>query len=228
MSNDNKLFLYWGCRELTLIERAENVCKYLRIVGDTLDVSSFTINSSIISSTASREDIAVVLEQLKLPVKKHYRRQEIEDNFTEDVGSVLSLKTNSFTLKFNVGGCQATVPNSLIVDGLNSISADLVHILFEKSILFLNPDWGVITNYAFYKDIAKQSIDEYWFGWMSFFSNRLNLTFSKIPDEIRVEKVNNGTLLITTEQLFSSEDLSSVQKALSLVNLFRKSNIIRK
>jgi hypothetical protein len=81
-----------------------------------------------------------------------------------------------------------------------------------------------ISESFFYRDLMDLESDEYWFGWMTYFSKYIKLP--KLPPGIKVEELpNGGKLLITIEEVFTCENPEHVRKAKSLVELFRKNNI---
>jgi hypothetical protein len=98
----------------------------------------------------------------------------------------------------------------------------------RKFILFLissfQPYSIQISESFFYDDLMDLDSNEFWFGWMSYFSKDIKIP--QIPIEIKVEELpNGGKLLTTTEETFTSDNPEHLSKAKLLVELFRKNNI---
>ena len=227
---ENKISVYWGCRQLNLIDRASDMFNYLKILTakvfpeaewEMLDSGKIDLNDA--------KTIKIILENLKKEIKSHYKLKSVEDTFTEEINSIGIFSNQSITIRISIGGC-ANIPNSINIE--RRFKSNIIHhyevmkSLFEQTIFYFAPDWGVITDRVFYKDIANQSINEYWFGWMNYFSKKLSIPI--IPSEFKYEVINElGKLYITTEEIFDVSNPVHVEKAKMLVDLFRKERIER-
>jgi len=176
----------------------------------------------------TRIEIAECLLRLKLDdIKKYHKNVKPDLNFKESVGNSFFLKIFKKNEKrlsyiFYLGGDKETV----FIEGFKNInlSANNLRALFEKHCIFLEPLYGF-----FYSSFIKkqQQLPEYFFGWMNYFSNEINLP--PIPPEYEIEQIANlGKLLITTREDFDAvNNPVHYQKAMKLVELFRHYNCMR-
>ncbi|WP_316815864.1 Imm52 family immunity protein [Pedobacter nyackensis] len=225
----NKIYLYWACNELSLIDRAIDISGYLKSIASFLPVAKLKIadgkKGKEVKMESSSETVSIILEQIKREIRKHYKEKDIPDDFTEKVSSRVSFRSEGLSFRIAIGGCQENASNNIIIEGRNLHLLDVPE-LFKTSINYFKPDWGVITQIDYIEEELGQTIDEYWFGWMTYFSKTIRLP--EIPQNIITEELSTGgKLLITSHEPFNPQIIEHSNKAKALVTAFRKAGMFR-
>ena len=228
-SKINELYLYWFCNQLNLYERAVNINRYLEAIQDLLPVKQFIIadgeNNNTISTSFSSHNVEQILSLIKKDVSRHYKKKDVPNEFSEDISSRVTLIAEGLVVKFAIGGCVKGAPNSLRFEG-NLLQFINIIQLFKESINYFKPNWGVVTQYDFVEEVLKQTNDDYWFGWMTYFSDEIKLP--RIPSEIKIEKLpHGGKILLTTEDVFDTYNNEHANRAKALAQAFKIANIKR-
>jgi Immunity protein 52 len=226
---NNDILMYWGCRPLNLMDRALLVYQYLNSLQSILLDKEWDLPTKKIITLETKDGLKAILDDIKNEVEKHHNITKVEDSFVEDVSSIVSVSNKFLTIRASIGGC-TSYPNSIVIERRYKSQViydqNIMKDIFIKSIEYFNPDWGAITDSKFTFEIADQSIKEYWFGWMSYFSNGIALPL--MPRDFKNENVGSlGKLYITTDEIFDAANPLHVEKAKILVELFRKEKIVR-
>jgi hypothetical protein len=226
----NDLYFYWYFREQSLIDRASDVFNFLKSAQEILNNGEWlTTHDQIIRSNETENSIQILLNHFKKEIRKHLKVKEVDDSFSEEIGSRITLKScaekKTIKLKFNIGASNKNISNCLIIEGFNAQDSDM-RSLFILAINHFNVDWASVTNFNFIQDVAKQSDDEFWVGWLLYLSKKIKFDFGKLNCDF--EELNNGVLVQITDQQFDSSNSAHVAKALTVMRLLRDNNISKK
>lgn len=71
-------------------------------------------------------------------------------------------------------------------------------------------------------NIITRKLDDYNFGWMTFFSKDLNIPVINI-DGTSEKDISVGKILITTKEVFNKENINHIEKAKEVFN-YSKNN----
>ncbi len=225
----NRAFFYWYCREQSLVDRAMDISRFLTKLEFVIAVDEWqTTSDQIIRVKDIESTISTLLSHFKKEIKRHYKVKEVDDSFSEDIGSVLTLKSISAQIKmqlnFMIGGCHKNIPNSLIIQGLKP-EVLLVKSCFTIGIEHFNVDWATVTDSNFVSENIHKDEDEIWVGWMVFISNKI--TFNLVGLNCTIKRLTNGNLLTITETEFDPTNPLHVEKAINVADYFRANNISR-
>lgn len=231
---NKKIFVYWNCRRETLEVRAKNIYSYISNLKGILDIIDIQLpKQTYLDYIDANKCTNQLLDYLKKSVKSHYRLEYIPDDFEEDIGSAITLKLKlkdlkELTIKALIGSCSTNVPNSIIIESANGLLNNILisKSLFYTTILLFDPLWGTFTSPSLYKELLHQNIDEYWVGWMMYFSNVVKLpslsSFYSIDRSLK-----NGIVVFITDEEFDASEKNHIARAKFLFELFRENEIKR-
>jgi hypothetical protein len=233
------IFFEWNNNPKNFIDTSNWLFDYLIFLHNELgfvcdqllifpEVADFVIKSSEeLGSIIIRERFSNLLLKLKLnDIKKYHGINDPDLNFSEDVGNVITVRTlnkgsKKLIFYFYIGGVRET----LMIEGFKNLNNNFPFISFFKMhCTYLKPLYGYLAASTIQK---QQQLPEYFFGWMSYFSN--DILLPPIPSDYEIEEVaNQGKILITTKDDFDAvKNPEHYQKAMRLVELFREYNIVR-
>jgi len=234
--------LFWYNRKQTILETARVCIEVLKIFHNiepsstrkwhilgfkkTLELDLCENNEELANTIALR----YVAENLK-EIHKYNKGSEITIGFSEPVGFIYTIASaketgDRFYIQVQLGLYNTIVPNGFIVEfpKQKKITFPFAYALFKDLIQKLNPDHAFFSS----RKISKlQKSNEFFVGWLSYFSNETKLP--PIPSEYEVEQLDGiGKLLITTRDDFDSlNNPEHYAKAMRLVELFREHGIVR-
>lgn len=224
----NEFFFYWYFREQSLIDRAADVFNFLKSVENTISINEWTTTyDQKIQIDDAENSIQILLNHFKKEIKKHYKVKEISDSFSENVGSVITLKSvgsAKIKLKFIIGASHRNIPNSLIVEGLSMQDSNMMS-FFKLAISHFNVDWATVTNFKFADKVLRRSTNEFLVGWLLYLSKKIKFDYSKLNCE--VQELNNGVLVQVTDTQFDTTNPTQVEKVLSVVQVLRNNKITK-
>jgi hypothetical protein len=215
----NEVLIYWDGKATNLADRALDVVNFLCKIDANFSFGTYKNDNTLINLQNIQEAVDYLIG-FKIKEIKKYDKMEVNGDYIDYLPHSYFIVSNEVLFRFNLGGPKG---NSLVIEGEALKLIDLPKLL-QMSIEFFNPKWGVITSTNFRDTIADQTIKEYWFGWMTYFSDEIKLP--NLPADFSVKKLDKGKLIITTEETFSDGNKSHVDKAMRLVNLFRKERVL--
>lgn len=242
MIKQGKLIIgfFWGDNKKKIIEAATWSVDLLEELQNSFPVfkelyitsSEEKLDLSNNSRSGSINILANEILRLKIPaIKKYHKGVEPSINFKEEVGHTFSLHTSGdvlkqFVLSFSIGAYAKGLTNRLIVNYPIDfhISYEWAYLFFNKLNKFIQPKYSFI---ASNRVMNKQNLPEFFFGWMNYFDNSIQLP--PMPNNYIIEETDKiGTLLITTKEDFDAvNNPTHYDKARQLVELFRSHNIVR-
>jgi len=236
MRQKNIIRIFSEPHELSILDRARYIVNNQSAISNYLGKFAWFLPDKTPVSLASKNElIQLFLDGIRKRIRRHTVLEEIPDDFFDNTSTVDGFYySNKFddetSFIYEVGG---------LIDGDNTESSLLIknysameHLTdfdsLRSFILMLvdlfDPSSIEVSEYSFYRGLMDLESDEYWFGWVSYFSK--NIKLPQVPDEIMIERLpNGGKLLITTYETFNCSNSSHVRKAKLLVDLFRKENI---
>ena len=197
---------------------------------DMIDIESlhFKITTVELNDSEKERELAEIL--LKDNLKNIRRRHKVKNptlDFKEAVGVTMMIKfldqgKKVSYLMVSMGGEKET----FLFTGFPGFGndPDKYFEFFYSQVEYLNPLYG-------YVDAAlisgKQRLPEFYFGWMSFFSNTISLP--PIPEDYEIQELPvRGKIVITTREFFDAKNnIEHYNKAMKLVELFREYSVVR-
>lgn len=164
----NEILMYWNHRlPLSLSERAIKALDYLKIFSAVTGHTEFKLhNKDILNLNNYAEAQKPILAWMKKMISRYggIKKTDINDTYIDEIGNVFSVWSQGLKIQFIIGGIDG---NSLIISGELLQRLDIPNI-FKESIVFFEPDWGVVTDEGMMESHYSQT--EFWFGWMTYFS----------------------------------------------------------
>jgi hypothetical protein len=223
----NKIYSYWYKRERNLSERAYDTFNLLLEIKQIINVDEWqTTFDQIIRIDDKENSIRILLDHFKKEIRRHYKLKEVSDSFSEEKGSRIVLKSYQkeilLKLEFNIGSGNIKIPNCIILEGLNANDSTILSI-FKIIINHFNVDWASIADFSFVNDIAKQSANEFFIGWVLYLSDIVMFDSDEL--DCHIQKLDHGKLIYVTEDQFNPENQWHINKALNVVQILRLNNI---
>ena len=232
MDNNDIIRVTSKPEEQSIIERAKYIVQKQLLISAYLNKFDWYLADKTPVDIRQQEQVSqLILKRIKKRIIKSTTEVYVDDDYMDTVsttdGFYASKKFDAdLVLTFNVG---SNTRNSLLVIK-KAMSFEKLKEFKElkkfiiKFVEIFEPKYIEISDYVFYNDLMNLELDEYRFGWMTYFSKDVKLP--SIPAEIKLEELSNGgRLLITTEETFSCENPDHIRKAKLLVDLFRSNNI---
>lgn len=234
MRNRNIIRLYFEPQSLSVINRAKFLAQKQALISESLNKFNWLLFDKTAVDLNQQEDVAQLFKKrIKKRIQKSTVIKNIEDDYLDDTNTIDGYYASkrfdddaSFT--YSIGSTKHDYDSSLVIinfDSLNELNRfdGLKHFIFYLINIF-EPYSIEVSEYKFFREKMDLRSDEYWFGWMTYFSNKISIP--EVPPGIKVEDVGNkGKLIITTEDFFTSDNSEHFNRAKSLVNLFRNKNI---
>ncbi len=237
------LGLYWFEREQNVSSTTRTVLQVLYVF-QKLDSEIFTKYRLILSPSKSyyfalNDNIDVTFNELLPVVLDRFRKDEKLKSISHDHVSELGFRFSFLTdnpnkyrhaLSFLLGVKESYIPNSLLYNYNLDYGKDFNwfrNLLIELLTIVSPVKWGGVIDPRFRDDIAQHNSNEYFIGWLNYFSNKIELP--PIPtDKYIIEPFRDeGKIIATTQELWDRNNPEIVSKAMELVSLFRQNNIIR-
>jgi hypothetical protein len=234
MSEKNIIRLFFEPKALSLIDRARFIVEKQNQIGEFLNKFEWLLfDKTPVDLKLKEEVVQLFLKRMKKRIKADTTIKNIPDDYLDNVLSIdgyyASKKfDNDASFTYWIGTIDKHHNASLIIKNFDGLTGLNRYSELRKFILALiqifQPYSIEVSEYVFYRKLMDLKSDEFWFGWMTYFSKDMKIPAA--PSDIKVEELpNGGKLLITTEEFFSFESPEHVRRAKSLVELFRKNNI---
>lgn len=221
---NNCIYFFNRPQVLSIKERVLFVLKLIDQISEWKEIYEIGLNGKIINPKDKVLLEKSIFEYISQPIIKQLKVKEIDPDYTDTVGSTITIKAGANVLKIAVGNNNDKIPNTVIVDHLYE-STSMQKKLFVKLVHFLHPITGSITKYEIYNNIMNQELDEFRFGWLTFISSIFQIP--AIPPNYIVEVIpENGYLIeIISKEPLDESNGDFLTKVRTLVNLFRKHDL---
>jgi len=222
----NKLYFYWYGRGQSILQRAELVFDFLYRIDKSLHVKEWRTDRSEIINIDRIGTLSSLQNHFESIIKESLKITDVPKNFIDQANGAISLKSLDADLKvkFSVGGAFGEIPSSVVIE-IEKASAETYERIFLSGIDCFNPDWATITDLEFVRKVAKQTIDEFWFGWMTYFSKKVELPAGLADFELI--ELGRGIIVKTTNEFFDVELADHRERVLRCVGYFRSKGLFR-
>jgi len=235
MTNKRIIRLFIESKKLPIIDRAKYITEKQKAIGEYFGKHDwYLFDKTEIDIRDSEQVTSLFLKRIKKRIEQSTTLKNISDDYVDRTATVdgyyaTKKLDNDSSFRYTVGLTdEYNTMSSLIINNFYSLKNLNDFGEVKKFILFLveifQPYSIQVSESFFYRNLMNLDSDEYWFGWITYFSKSIKMP--EIPLEIKVEELSNGgKLLITTEEIYTSENPEHLRKAMLLVELFRKYNI---
>ena len=230
--NRYKLHLYWGKRQKTILDLGHEISDFL-IQLYNFDEEIFNNwgilrNNSVLEIGLEKQhtisDINLLISHLILEdnlndIKK--QNVEINYNFSQDTGFVISLRKEKVcVIRLIIGTNNDYLTNVVTIQFEKGFTKNYkwFHDLFLLTINMWNPDYGLLTESAL-SQILNADITQYSFGWMNYFSNKLNIKINDIEGTTN-EEFKDGKIIIATKEIFTRNNQNHIESVTKLFNSY--------
>jgi hypothetical protein len=237
MNANNKgiIRLFSEPNRLPIIDRAIYITEKQQAIGKYFDKNDWYLFDKTEIDIRNCEQVTrLLLKRIKKRIEQSTTLKNISDDYIDRTATVdgyyaTKKLDNDASFRYTVGLMdEYNTTSSLIINNFYSLKDLNDFSGLRKFILFLaeifQPYSIQVSESFFYRDLMDLASEEYWFGWMTYFSKGIKIP--EISSDIKVEQLPNGDkLLITTAETFTSENPEHLRKAKLLVELFRKNNV---
>lgn len=236
---DNQTLIRIHCEpiQLNLIERAELIYDLHLKICNFLNIEIFNIGGGAkFSLNQKSEIIQKILKKFKNELRSNTGIKTIEDSHYDQHSSDINCyftvdKNTSTSFAYSLGAKDDYLNKkmSLIIRDYENIAllktANDVRSFLIFIVELFNPISIEIIDMRTDNDLNQYYDDTYWFGWMTYFSNKINL--HGLPSEMKMEKLSNGgNLIITTEEIFDPKNNEHALKVRKLANFFKNNGLM--
>lgn len=223
----NEIYLFSNLEKLNLTDRTLYVIELLEVIHSTLGNVDFSFSGKTKTISDKDELFIEILNYFKAPIQKNLKVKEVDNYYTDDIGSVITIRSSNMKIKFGVGSSNPKIPNNVIIE-CDNISYEDLSKLFYNGIKVVKPIWGSITKFEIFNDLMQQETHEYKFGYLTYFDNQVILP-ALPPDYIIKEIFNIGNVIeVSCLPPFNETNLVYLDKLRTLINVFRRENKFQK
>jgi hypothetical protein len=235
MTDRNIIRIYFKSTELNIKERASFIVEKQAQISESLDKFDWLLFDKTSVNLKDKDyAIQLFLKRIKKGIKTFTSKKNIPEDYFDTIscidGYYASRKfDNDASFTYTIGHINASKnASSLIItnfDCLKNLSQFEQFKTFIMDLITIFQPYSIeVSEYAFYRERMNLKSDEYWFGWLTYFSKYIEIP--RVIADAEIEELNNGgKLLIVTKEYFNSENPEHLKRAKSLTELFRRSNV---
>lgn len=236
MANKNIIRVTFSHIDMNISERANYIIDNQKKIAEYFNLFDWYLpDKSKVDFRKPESTVENLLNRIKKRITKHTTLKYIADDFNDSVatrdGFYSSTKFDKECLiEYILGGelddinrvSQLLVKKYETLDNLSSFSK--LRDFLMKLIEVFDPHSIEVSDYRFYSEFMDLESDEYWFGDITYFAKGVKIP--KLPPDIDVDTLANGGKFVSVfNGMFDYNNINHLEKAKSLVELFRTNNI---